>query len=270
MASFPNFASFPAEIQDLIWFHAVNNGPSIQFFYSQEPHGAMSLHSDMDLIPDRRAAVLNLLSLSLACTASHAAVLKKFKTLENPTILRHSYRRPPSMSLRFDLGIDVVCSGKYGIPFEWAEYSHIIFMSTRRFGVRCSTLWQRADLSVLLCDHSDQWIPHYRLRACTRCIRLAAILLRKFRRLQCLYLILDTPLDWGLLVGSYGKPCLLHPGETSVVSEREVFHACQDAYFEVTAAQQLCGEGQSTSLSSLLGIANELVSEKHTVLYTLG
>ncbi|KAH8899175.1 hypothetical protein GQ53DRAFT_816353 [Thozetella sp. PMI_491] len=259
MPTFIGFVLLPVEIQDLVWFHAANYGPSIQFFHGREPQDVMSLYSDMDLIPDHQAAVRNLHNLSLVCKAAYTAVLKSIRALDNPTIMRHSRHRPrPTVSLRLDLRSDIVCSKSLGIPFEWAEYSHIVFTSTRRFGVRCAAKWAAGDLRIALCDHRDDWIPNYRVRACSRCLKLGAILLGKFQRLECLYLIVDNP------------PMEDQPGGSIPLVERaavllgtpEMFHAYRDAYYQFSASPLGCGKAQPVIPPLPPTIEDELVSAK--------
>ncbi len=178
----------------MVWYLAANGSPSVQFFYGLEANEPMSLYADLELVPDRQSAILNLINLSRTCHAARAAVLQHFRSIQNPTILRSPcYPGHPFLSLHLDLGSDIICSRTCGVPYEWAEYSHIIFTSARRFALRCQPKRQdHRSLHVTLCEHQDHWVPNCYLKICPRCVRMTAVLLGKFKRLQKLYLLLDV------------------------------------------------------------------------------
>ncbi|KAK3367590.1 hypothetical protein B0H63DRAFT_83888 [Podospora didyma] len=218
VSSFPQFARFPGEIQDMVWEYAAARSPQVHFLQRLEPNFETWMDSDALLIPDQQSGALNLVNLSRACRAANAAVHRRNQAVEKKTIFRilsFESRLGKTMNLILDLRTDLVCFGgadagpqEINDALGWGDYSHIIFTGARHFAVRYHEGLQPDDDDTIFKpeNHEKGILAGIPFRSCSRggkghltfdsaeqpfCPRSVRSVLRRFHKLESFYLIVD-------------------------------------------------------------------------------
>ncbi|KAK0625386.1 hypothetical protein B0T17DRAFT_617482 [Bombardia bombarda] len=238
--------------ENLVWDLAAALSPLIHFLHrdSNYPTIAQSSDSELLLVPDRHSGALNLVHLTLACWDAHAAVVRRNRALRNKSILRafrtkisHGYGGSKTLYLNLDLRSDVVClggadagRGEADAVLDWAESSHIMFTGARRFAIRYQAEWdvnlRRGVVSEHLrpnCLHAsgavfterrpEEGEEAERMPGRPFCARCMTNVLRRFERLESVYLVVDGG------------------DESSTANGSKKFHGYSRTYFEMVGVE---------------------------------